>query len=461
MGLLALTLVRGVLYAFVSPPWQGPDETTHFHYMAALRADGGLQSAWMPMLPEVYAQVWDDATRFRIWDYNDWPVKIFIKPLSPDDRFLVRAGGLYDRLLFPIFDLTADWSLTARLFALRIGSASLMLVTVAATYGIARSIFSKDSARERAIAWTAAACVAFQPMVAFLSASLNDDNLVPPLTALTTLGVLRALRSERDTRPNRGWLWWVLAGSSALAAVLTKRTGLTAVGALGIGLLACAIAWIARERGWRRMVGWLTVATAAALTVVALAVLALQPVLPAEITWRFQLPETVFPELAAALVRVVDQPAGTWLDRMLFLTLSFWGWFGWLKAPLAAPVISLLRYASALVILGVVVRLLRWAFAHRSAEARWRFGLALVLLAGCVVNFGLLLAQHLVDPGVFTLVGRYLFPSLGAWGVLTVAGWQAWWPKRWAAAGLYALTLAFVALDVYAWFFVMVPFYYA
>ncbi len=459
LGLLAIVWVRGALFAFVSPPWQGPDETTHYQYLAALEADGRFLPAAIPVLPAVYDAVWDSATAFRIWDYNNWPIGSFLSTPSPQSQFLTRAGGLYYRLLFPVYTLTEGWPLDSRLFLLRVESASLMLVTVAATYATARTIFNRDTAFERAAAWVAAACVAFQPMYGFMSASLNDDNLVPPLAGLTILGVLRALRREQDVRPSYGW--WGFAALSALCAVLAKRTGFAAVGVLAVGLLALALIWVARGRGWRRVAGWLTLLGFASLLVVFGYLLIAQPVLPPELTWRIQLQEDVFPDLAAALVRALDQPLNGWLERFQFLTLSFWGWFGWLKAPLAPPVISALRYGSLIVALGVAMRLALWAGRQTSRESRWRFALTLILLAAFAINFGMLLAQHFVAPEFFTLVGRYLFPSLGAWGVLTVVGWLAWWPRRWAVSGLIALTAVVVALDVYAWLFVMVPFYYA
>jgi hypothetical protein len=38
---------------------------------------------------------------------------------------------------------------------------------------------------------------------------------------------------------------------------------------------------------------------------------------------------------------------------------------------------------------------------------------------------------------------------------------MAFWPRRWAVAGLSVLVVFWVALDVYAWLFVMIPFFYA
>jgi 4-amino-4-deoxy-L-arabinose transferase-like glycosyltransferase len=459
LALLLITLIRGVLYSFISPPWQGPDEPTHYHYLVALYIDGRAFPAGIPVMPDLYTAIWENATDYRIWDLNQWTDRSVIQPLSPDQTMLTRAGGLYYRLLFPVYALTTGWPLEAQLFAVRVGSASLMMITVAAAYGIARTVYQSDTAHDRMIAWVAAAAVAFQPMYAFISASLNDDNLVAPLTALATLGVVRGLRSEQ--RPGRGGWWWALAVLSAASAVLTKRTGFAAVGVLVVGALALAVLWIRRGSRWQKTLGWLVSLGFAALCVSLLAVFLAQPLLPAELTWRLQLPERFLLDLADSIEHSATRHWTDWYVQFLFLTLSFWGWFGWLKAPLGLLTISVLRYLSVIITLGVLVRLAFWAVAHRSRENRWRFGLTVVLLLAAVGNATLLLAQHLANSETYMLVGRYLFPSLAAWGVLTVTGWMAFWPRRWAVAGLSVLVVFWVALDVYAWLFVMIPFFYA
>ena len=457
--LLLFALVRGVLYSFISPPWQGPDEPTHFHYLVALYIDGQAFPSGVPVVPELYQAIWENASHYRIWDLNQWTDPTVIQPLTSDQVLLTRAGGLYYRALFPVYALTQGWPLEGQLFALRVGSSSFMLITVAAAYGIARTVFQADTARDRMIAWVAAASVTLQPMHAFISASLNDDNLVAPFTALATLGVVRALRSEQSSRI--GWAWWALAVSCAAGAVLTKRTGFAAVGVLVVGVLALAVIWIRRGNRWQKIGGWLLGLGSLAVGAAIMTLIIMHPLLPPEFTWRFQLPERFLLDLYEAILESASRHWTDWYVQFLFLTLSFWGWFGWLKAPLGLITISVLRYLSVIVVLGVVIRLAVLAFAVRTQETRWQLGLMGVLLLAAGGNAGLLLAQHLADAETYMLVGRYLFPSLATWGVLTVMGWLAWWPRQWSVAALGGLVAFWVALDVYAWFTIMVPFYYA
>lgn len=459
MPLLLFALIRGVLYSFVSPPWQGPDEPTHFHYLVALYIDGRAFPAGVPVVPALYEAIWENATRYRIWDLNQWTDSSVIQPLTSDQVLLTRAGDLYYRALFPIYVLTQSWPLEGQLFALRVGSASFMVITVAAAYGIARTVYRSDTSRDRMIAWVAAASVALQPMYAFISASLNDDNLVTPFTALATFGVVRALRSEGSSR--FGWRWWALAVSCAIGAVLTKRTGVAALGVLVVGSLALAAIWIRHGKRWQKVVSWLLgllfLAGCAAIVTLIMA----HPLLPPEFTWRFQLPERFLLDLYEAIQQSTSRHWTDWYAQFLFLTLSFWGWFGWLKAPLGLLTISVLRYLSVIILFGIVIRLAALALARCSRETRWQIGLIGVLFLMASGNASLLLAQHLADSETYLLVGRYIFPSLATWGVLTVTGWLAWWPRRWTVVALGSLVVFWVALDVYAWFYIMVPFYYA
>lgn len=461
LSLLALVFVRGVLYAFLSPPWQGPDEPTHYHYLAALAADDQFLPRSVAVLPEVYAAVWENATQYRIWDYNDWPIRGYVRDVAPDEQFLARAGGLYYRYLFPVYGLTRAWPIEGQLFALRVWSAILLVVTVAAVYAIARTILSADTPRERALAWLAAALVALHPMAAFIGTSLNDDNLVTPFATLALLGVLRAVRGAELTGSADTRGWWALAIASAIGAVLTKRTGVAAIGFVGIGMLVQGGYWAVGGRGWRRWAGLLMILGCVVAVVGVGVLIGLHPELPPELTWRIQLPADVLITLSKALADAVTQPWQNWYARVMFLTLSFWGWFGWLRAPLGLTAISLLRYLSVFVALGMLVQCITWARRWSDREARRQVILSLVLISSLGFNFMLLLAQHLVQPEVYILTGRYLFPSLGAWSLLSVLGWAVWWPRRWESLGGKVLIGLAVGLDVYAWLFVMVPFFYA
>ncbi|HRF46153.1 MAG TPA: DUF2142 domain-containing protein [Anaerolineales bacterium] len=459
--LLALVMVRGILYAFISPPWLAPDEPTHYHYMAALAVDPQFFPESIPVLPEVYAAVWDNASKYRIWDYNDWPIRGYFQELEPNGRLLTRAGGLYYRYLFPVYGLTRSWPLEAQAFALRVWSSALMIVTVVAVYGIARTILNTTLQRDRALAWSAAALVGLHPMAMFISASVNDDNLVTPLAALTLLGVLRALHNDYQGQASTTRWWWTLASVCAIGSVLSKRTGYAAVGFVAIGVFFQGIRWATEGRSWRRWIGWSLVVIVLGVIVGAGVLIGFHPLLPSTLTWRIQLPADFLITLSNALGDVFNQPWQNWYSRLMFFTLSFWGWFGWMRAPLGLTAISLLRWFSLLVALGMIVQVVIWVRQWRDRETQRRLVLSLVLIASMAFNFSLLLAQHLVMPEFYILTGRYFFPALGAWGALSVIGWSALWPRRWTAFGLQALIGLAVALDVYAWLFVMIPFFYA
>jgi hypothetical protein len=113
-------------------------------------------------------------------------------------------------------------------------------VTVAAGYLVARQIFPGD----RVLPLSVAGLTAFNPMFLFISASVNNDNLVIMLSALCLLLMVKHIA----TRPRPGqWAGLgILLGLASLAK--TSALGLIPLG----GLTVLVVAW--RGRSWRRLV---------------------------------------------------------------------------------------------------------------------------------------------------------------------------------------------------------------
>ena len=67
LGLLtALAVVHGLLYAFLIPPWQAPDEIAHFEY-ARLLAERWRPLSLADASPALEAEVIDSLYRFQAW----------------------------------------------------------------------------------------------------------------------------------------------------------------------------------------------------------------------------------------------------------------------------------------------------------------------------------------------------------------------------------------------------------
>lgn len=456
--LVAFAFVHGSLYAAVVPPWQAPDENVHYEYLRALWQAPGLFPMGVERSAAVYQEVMTSARQFRWWELVRLPTPAEVPAQPSTAGFGIRGGwSLYYRLAFPVYGLFQAAPLEAQLYALRLYSVVLQCLTVWLTFKLAQLIFTLGvRPLDDLLPVAAALVVALQPQYTFISASFNDDNLVPPLAAAALYALVRGLRQRAD------WRWLVAAAIATGLAVLTKRTAISLVVLFGLALLAYAVIWLRAPRPLARVVGAASLLAAGLVCAGLVLLIAYPPQLPPALARLMGVPGEAVISLAAFLhnpARLVQMP---WIHPLLFLSISFWGWFGWLKAPLTTPLMEILRRVTLLLMLGCGLELVRVARAARaSPPLGLRLGAILMLSAGLVFSLMLLVAQFLIGPPVYGLTGRYLFPFISAFGILAVWGWQAWWPVRWKRAGLLLGLGLFSIVDFYALALTMVPYFYS
>ena len=146
-----------------------------------------------------------------------------------------------NQYLYGPFERFAGSGSVCRLRLVRFLSTLLGLGTVLATYGAAREVFPN----RRDMALGALAFVAFHPMFLYLSAAINNDNLITFWGACATCGLMRLLR--------RGFSWprALTLGAILGLALITKITAVFLFPAIGVGLLLTAWRWRAWRELWR------------------------------------------------------------------------------------------------------------------------------------------------------------------------------------------------------------------
>jgi 4-amino-4-deoxy-L-arabinose transferase-like glycosyltransferase len=453
-----LAALHGGLVASVVPPWQAPDEAIHYQYLVALTRSTALFPDYVVLSPQAHREVTESLYRFRFWEYNNWITPESVPGLPEGETYLGRAGGVYYRLAAPVLAAVGTWPIEARLGALRLYSLVWLVLTVALTYSLAREVFLAVDGPESLYPLAAATVVALFPQYVFVASSFNDDNLVPPLSVLVLLALFRMSRAEQD---RDRWRWWLVALVAGSLAVLTKRTGAVAAAmAVSGALLIAARAWRS-GRETARLAGGAMFVVALAAIVAGMGLLIWPPLLPIEVSNRLRVDPQALIRLVQSAQVAFSRPWQAWYPDLLFLTLSFWGWFGWLTAPLSLGVISVVRYLSvgmtAGMMFGTVSLLTHW----RDPNIRRQLLLLGLLVAALAGQLALILGQHLIDPRSYTLTGRYLFPFISAFAILVVWGWSAWWPARWKPAGAVVGLALLVALDAYAIIGVMIPYWYS
>ncbi len=303
----------------------------------------------------------------------------------------------------------------ARLFSVLLGTWAVYL-----TWALVRELFPE---RPR-LALTAAAIHAFTPMYVFISASVNNDNLVVPLCSLALLMMVKIVNSPQSEVESRK-----LKVESYLTLGVVIGLGLlTKASAIGLLPLAAAtVAWEAWRQFKRHIANDKSRLTHHVLRLTFYALrdlsLILIPVLAISGWWFYRnfrlygdwLGLNAFYAVLGTRDVVADF-AQLWAERFAFAA-GYWGNFGGLNIPMPTWIFTILNIFAILAALNLVVRFGLWAVNRKSKVES---------------------PKSRVNPSIFNLQISNLWPF--SWDALTAARALAWaWPAavfvswmRWA-----------------------------
>jgi Predicted membrane protein (DUF2142) len=428
-----VAFLNAAVWAFVTPIFHVPDETSHVAYLQYLAETGRV-----PHIPGGDGISHEEATVMDALRFND--TVGHPDQLAPSSSAQQRAldevernrqdpasgGGIIETsgqpplyyALGSVIYLASPWKgLTERVLLIRMLSALCAAATTLFVFMFLRELFTEPWT------WTVGAlAVAFQPMAGFVAGGVHPDNLFFAASAALLFGLARAFR--RGLTPALG------AGIGAALAVgmLAK---LNFVALLPGALLALALlVWRGEERrGALR-------GAAVAIAILALAVSGYAVL--NETVWERPLLGGGVENAATASVNVgpakpigVKEELGyTWqlyLPRLPFMNAQFayfppyeiWfkgtiGKFGWLDTQWPGWV-----YRVALGLCAPLLLLAALALWRRAGglAARWPELLAYaVLAAGVMGSIGFLGIRFTRDTGFGFAQARYLFPFLAFYG---------------------------------------------
>jgi 4-amino-4-deoxy-L-arabinose transferase-like glycosyltransferase len=457
-ALLAATLVLGVAWALIVPPWQAPDEQLHYGYVQSFVDGPGLPGrADRPELAteETLAMTasnsdqtaailetkptWDPAA-YAAWQRQERQLTHAQRadgggPLPP-------AGNPpLSYLFFAVpYAAASHGGPFGRLSAMRVAGVLWLLVTVLGTWLLAGELFG----RRRDLQVVAAAVPALAPMITFISASVSPDGMLYATWTLTFWLAVRLLRRGFTPAGAAALLAMVGIGCTvkatsyalipgALVAVAvalwrTRPQVSTAVRAAGVALAALALTagpwFVAARLLHRQAVSQVTGATSVSV---------------ASGTnwrefgsylWQFYLPKLPFEQTFQATGRMA-------VYRVFFQ--GVWGRFGWLEVAFGEPVYWVLGLCTVVVIVAAAIAL--W---------RARHALDLGIVAFFVITVGVLMfglhweEYHLVTSGAGAFMqGRYLLPLVGLAGVGLAGAVRVLTPRRPAQGIAVAVALLF------------------
>jgi 4-amino-4-deoxy-L-arabinose transferase-like glycosyltransferase len=451
-----VALVNALVWSIVVPPFQVPDEITHFGYAQYLA-----QTGKPPPGKGGIAQYSDEEQRTLerlhfftvvghvgqrgVWAPGD---DAGLRAMLATHPSRTGAGGsssatnqppLYYALEAIPYWLSPSHDILTRLALMRSLSALLAAGTVLCVF-----LFIRELLPGTPWAWTVGAlAVAFQPTFMFISAGVHGDNLLFLASAATLLALARAFRRGLTLR--RG----LAIGFATVVGVLGKLTFLAFLP--GVALAFALLIWRAEPRARRG--AWS--ATGAAAAVVALPVAAYLAL--NSVAWGRSGGVTagVSGATVAAgtgVISLKERLDYIWqlaLPRLPFMHAEFAGFppwqiwfkgfigrFGWLDYGFPAWVYHV-AFAAFVPIIVLAVATLVLACRHlRWRGLAWRVPLTVTLLVLAVSLIGVIGWQGIGyrhDTGFQFEQARYLLPLLGLYGlVVALAARGA--GRRWGPA---------------------------
>jgi 4-amino-4-deoxy-L-arabinose transferase-like glycosyltransferase len=388
----------GWTYVFTNPSYEAPDEIAHFRYALHLRSTGTLPLQRIGEMGEAHQPPLYYALVAAVLAPIDVQNPIGAFHLNP--RFMWAGQGGDDRnaARHGTAETSPYEGQALGLRVARLVSLGLNAITLLAIIAFGWTLFPNTPL----IGILAAGMTAFNPQFLFISASVNNDNLLILATTLTVLQLLFAVRE-----PQNRWHWWWV-GLWVAIAILTKVSGIVALALAMVWLLIIGV----QQRSWRYVLQG-----GIAMSIVVVAVTG----------WWFVRNQwlygdifgwELYKEIFAANLR--SQPL-TIADIQEFLRVqfrSFWGVFGWMNVTTPDWFYRLAEGFSFLSVGAIGVGI--WLH-HRSLGRVQGIGLLIALTIFVITEAYMFSVITTCNASCYQ--GRYLFSAMVGISTIVAAGW--------------------------------------
>lgn len=456
-----ITLALGLIYLAVIPPWGGPDEPRHYEYVRLLHEKGRLVG-YSDIDKNVMNQIIRSMDAVNYWN---WGVSLWTRAKPgelPKDFAEIYSNGTHQLhqpplaylLYLPALKAFAASPIESQLYAMRLISILLNIVTVLAAYVAGREIFRDDPTMALAIP----VFIMLLPQHLFLHSTVMNDHLTEAAIAWMLAIMARTFRLGLSLPRALGIL--VLLGIGLAA----KRSALFGIPIVGFGFVVYALSHWGRQLSARQKFARLGL-TALVLVVGAIGfvgawlfIQAYVPKLYEYITKSFLfLPSEQFPwEWDPRMVDIRSLPQYASSLKRIFV--STWGHFGWMNITLGVWAYWGFAVLCVLASIGLAI------YALRDFRQLQNWQRAALLVFASAVVFAITLIMGL-EIRYWTLgwdagsQGRYLFPVLIPLATLFLLGTRSFFPRSRYLVWFGALLAAMILYNIVALGFFIIPFY--
>jgi hypothetical protein len=432
--LICFLILRGLAYILITPPWQAPDETTHFQFMELLthRSLSEIRKIEQKTADEDYFELerrilesmkkhdaWKNKNistpdplpkRFReATFYSTSPPKIYRPPLY----YLLGAGFLR------LFD---SQDLETRLYIARLYSLILTLTTVIVSFFIGTLAFQNE--REALMTGVFVSCL---PQFMVIGTSVNSDNLVNLLASGFLLYAVFLLHDQKRD------LYLLPIPFFLLATLFSSKTGI-------IMVPVAVLLYIYRIRNSKES-GVVLILT---LMILASSVLLIQYLWSGMVTRAWQILKVSYDSIHFDL-------AFDWEFYLFFFIIlfrSFWFVGGWMAIPWPHWVYAVVGILTIISTAGYF-KYLSMRLIRRKVAVLLPTPILLLMSFAALLAFGVTFFYYGFVVDVFAQ-GRYLFPVLPAFAVLFILGLKTLCPKKMVSYLPHAFVIFMVCIDFYS-----------
>ncbi len=449
--ILLLVLVSAAIFGLatilVIPPWQSPDEPTHFEYVKVLTLG---EPPWSPRTcPEIQGEIIRSLDRYDYWRYVGVERPLPLPGIFPLTPFLSAAPAqigknppLYYYSASLVLRFFPGRSLESELYRLRLLSLLFTLLTVVLVAGCAAEVFGRSSPLVPA----AAALAAFLPQFLVIGTSVSPDPAINFAGAAAIYLILRFQKTGFTWRRTLTILLCLGLGTLANYKGLILLAALPGVAVIHLFFHRESRVSPARAAVWAGLI----------FLVLAAGYCSLVWYCPAIARVFIVRMKIFFSTIVRYLHGQTSFPPGyrAWFNHELFK--SFWLKYGWLKFELPAAVYLVLKTAVLLSLVGIVLFFGRWATKRGRPRTREREAVITLLFFAALA----LAASYLFWGlrGIYVVgQGRHLFLVMPAWAVLFTLGWSSLLPARLEKLIGYGLTIGFFLLAAGSILFFILP----